>query len=280
MTIRQRLEIARALTRFALVAALGGACAQPLFAEGRSPGQTVVYELTQVSTNNTDFSSLPAMVRGRAAANQAAANGKKMTTRLTLTTDQVDADSNAHVNGTYHRSMEGLSGIPATALSATQKFQGTLTADGRLLPTYDPGMPATPDAHGMYSEAVTQNIHAQEMQGTFVYFNTFVTGISKHPRLKSGDAWRVVIQDTYGISQSYDFSVSAPSPETGSDASVVTMTGDFSGPGSSSKVSAMGHYDPVRRLVVDFHQDNTYASTTPNGISTSGVASTDIRLQP
>lgn len=235
----------------------------------RSAGETLTYEITQVSNNKADLSSLPAMIRGRAEANQAAANGKKITTTLTLTADKPDDEGNAHISAGYHQSMEGLSGIAATAFSGVKKFQGTLTPDGRLLPTYDAGIPATLDSHGFYSPAETENIAAQQMIGTFGNFNTFVTGVIKHPQVKDGDAWHLLVQDAFGISRQYDFSASA---------SEVTMVGNFSAAHSSMKIVASGHYDSTKRLLVDFHEENTYESSVPNGLASSGVSSTTFKL--
>ena len=254
--------------RVALALGLGAAIVQPSFA-ARSAGETVVYEITVIQNNKADLSSLPAMVRSRAEANQAAANGKKITTTLTLNVDAVDDEGNGHVLASYHQSMDGLTGSVATAFAAAQSFQGTLTPDGRLLPTYDQGMAAPLDSHGRYSAAVTENIHASQMLGTFGNFNTFVSGLVKHPQLKDGDVWHLVSRDTFGISRQYDFSVRG---------SEVSMEGSFTAPNSTSKIVAAGRYDPVRRLLVEFREENSYASTNPNGISSSGTMTSAIKL--
>jgi hypothetical protein len=263
--------------------AVGGAVsalsALPAWAETRAAGQSFVYELTESTVSKTDLSSLPASIRAQAEKNMAAANGKKITTKLTLAADRVDADGNAHFNATYTQSMEGLSGITATAFAAAQEFQGTLSADGRVLPAHDPAMPATLDAHGRYSAAEMQNIHAQQMQGRFGDFNIFAMGLTKHPHPKAGDVWRLVVQDAYGVSRPYEFSVSAPGAQDGLAAPAVSMKADLAGPASSSQLAATGHYDGVRRLVTDFHAQTTYSSTTPTGISSSGVSMLDIRLR-
>lgn len=258
----------RLFWRVTVALGLGTATVQPSFA-ARSAGETVVYEITVIQNSKTDLSSLPAMVRSRAEANQAAANGKKLTTTVTLNVDSVDDEGNGHVLASYHQSMEGLTGAVATAFAAAQTFQGTLTPDGRLLPTYDQGMATPLDSHGRFSAAATENIHAQQMLGTFGNFNTFVTGIVKHPQLKDGDVWHLVSQDAFGISRQYDFSVRG---------SEVSMAGSFNAPNSTSKIVAAGRYDPARRLLVEFQEENTYASTNPNGVSSSGTMTSVVKL--
>ncbi|HEY2679141.1 MAG TPA: hypothetical protein VGI65_19390 [Steroidobacteraceae bacterium] len=254
--------------RLACAVAFSALGVEPCIA-GRAAGESVVYEITQVTNNKADLSSLPAMIRGRAEANQAAANGKKITTTLTLSTDKLDDDGSAHVLASYHQSMEGISGVAATAFSAAKKFQGTLTPDGRVLPAYDPGVPATLDSHGFYSEAEKENIAAQSMLGTFGNFNTFVAGVVKHPQLKDGDVWHLVVQDAFGISRQYDFSVNA---------SEVSMVGNFSAAHSSMKLMASGRYDSARRLLIDYHEENTYETAAPNGIASSGVSTSTFKL--
>lgn len=262
------------------IAIAAGLSNLPAFANSRAPGQIIVYEITSVSTMKTDLSSLPSLVRGQAETNQKFANGRESKTKLTLTSDQADADGDAHVNATFTQSMEGVFGIAATAMAAAKNFQGTLTADGRLLPAYDPNVAATLDAHGRYSAAETDNIHAQQMQGTFANFNTFITGLSKHPHLNPGDTWRVVVEDAYGVSRNYDFAVAASGSTVVAGAPAVTMSVNIEVPHSSLKSTATGHYDPARHLLVDFHEESSYATQSPNGISSSGVTSSDIKLHP
>jgi hypothetical protein len=141
--------------------------------------------------------------------------------------------------------------------------------DGRLLPTYDQAMAAPLDSHGRYSAAATENIHASQMLGTFGNFNSFVSGLVKHAQLKDGDVWHLMTQDAFGISRQYDFSVRG---------SEVSMVGSFNAPNSTSKIVAAGRYDPARRLLVEFHEENTYASSNPNGISSSGTMTSTIKL--
>lgn len=183
--------------------------------------------------------------------------------------DTLDDEGNGHVLASYHQSMEGLTGIAATAFTAVQTFQGTLMQDGRLLPTYDEGMAAEPDSHGRYSAAATENVHASQMLGTFGNFNIFVTGMVKHPKLQDGDVWHLVSQDAFGINRQYDFSVHG---------SEVSMVGSFNAANSTSKIVVAGRYDPARRLLVEFHEENTYASSNPGGISSSGTMTSLIKL--
>ena len=61
-------------------------------------------------------------------------------------------------------------------------------------------MAGTLDAHGRYSAAEMQNIHAQQMQKRFGDLNTFVMGLTKHPHPGASDVWRLVVQDAYGVS--------------------------------------------------------------------------------
>jgi hypothetical protein len=270
--------------RLPLLLQLAGGVASSLIglaaaAEGREVGQIIVYEMTRTSTTKTDLSSLPSTVRGQAEANQKLANGKAFRTKLTLASDQVDADGNAHVNVSFTESMEGLSAMTAAAMSAAKSFQGTLTADGRLLPAYDPNVAATLDAHGRYSASATENVNAQQMQLAFANFNTFITGLLKHGRPNPGDTWRVVVQDPYGVSRNYDFAVAADAAAP-RGSPVVTMTANSEVPHNSLKSTATGHYDAARHLLVDFHEDSNFATQSPNGISSAGTTSIDIKLHP
>jgi hypothetical protein len=248
------------------------------FADGRSTGQTIEYEITQTSTNKSDLSNLPASVREQAAKNQAAANGKKATTNVTLKVDSIDADGNAHVNAKYTQSMEGFSGAAASVLAGTHEFQGTFTADGRLLPTFDPNAAPAVDSHGRYTAANAPNTNGQAMQGSFVDFNAFITGASKRPKFKGGDVWHLAVQDAVGITRQYDFAVlqldsSSPTVAT------ISMKTDFSGDTSAQKINATGRYDSTRRLLLTFHEENVYSSSMPNGMSSSGTMVEDINLR-
>ena len=261
-----------------LTTALTTSCASIAFAEGRSPGQTIQYEIAQTSTNKTDLSSLPASVRARAEQNQAAANGKKTTTNLTMIVDSIDADGNAHVKAKYTQSMEGISGIAASVLAGEKEFQGTLTADGRVLPAFDENAATITDSHGRMTNANAPNIYAQAMQGTFGDFNTFITGAAKRSKYKTGDVWHLSVQDAIGITRQYDFSV-IELDSSNTSAAVISMKSDLSSQSTSQKINASGHYDPVRRILTSYHEENVYGSSSPNGLTSSGVLVEDIYLR-
>jgi hypothetical protein len=247
-------------------------------ADGRLSGQTIEYEVTQTSTNKTDLSSLPASVRARAEQHQAAANGKTTTTHVTMTLDSIDADGNAHVNAKYTQSMESISGIAASVLGNAHEFQGTFTADGRFLPTFDPNAAPATDSHGRDTAANAPNTNGQIMQGTFADFHTFITGTSKRSKFKAGDAWHLALQDAIGITRQYDFAVMDLDSSNPSVA-VISMKGEFSGDSSAQKVTATGHYDSARRMLTAYHEENGYSSSMPNGMSSSGVMVMDIKLR-
>jgi hypothetical protein len=251
----------------------------PARADTRLVGQAFVYDITQTTNMKVDLSNLPASIRGRAEANQAAVNNKPTTWTVTMTTDRLDADGSAHVNVKFTNSIEAAT--PAGAVfAARNKFGGTLAADGRLSPAYDPNMEMTYDSHGLSPAAQIENVNAQKIAGLFTDFNTFAAGCSKHAHYKVGDAWRVVSQDPYGVSREYDFSVTALESVSGHDAPAVSMRGEFASQGSSAKVSASGHYDVARHLVLDLHEDTAFNNSSgPNAATSSGTGSTDYKLQ-
>ena len=251
--------------------------ALPALADTRPIGQTLVYDITQTTTTNVDFSSLPASIRSRAEANLAASNGKPQKWMVAITTDRVDPDGSAHVNGKFTNSIEAAS-VAAAVFAKRNTFGGTLGADGRLIPTYDPSMQMTMESHGQLPQAQIENVNAHRITGLFGDFNTFAAGCSKHGRFKAGDAWRVVSQDSLGMTREYDFSVGAPDSANGHDAPTVSMKVDSAGSGASSKVTATGHYDVARQLVVDLHEDTAYSnSSTPT--AASGTGSIDYTLR-
>jgi hypothetical protein len=257
---------------------LTASCVSMAFAQGRSTGQTIEYEVAQTSTNKTDFSNLPGSTRARAEQNQAFANGKKTTTNVTMTVDSVDADGNAHVNAKYTQYMEGISGAAAGVLSSAHEFQGTFTADGRFLPTFDPNAAPTMDSHGRYTAANAPNMNGQTMQGTFADFNTFITGASKRSKLKAGDIWSLTVKDAIGISRQYEFAVVQLDPSNSSVA-LISMKNEVAGESSSQKINANGHYDSARRILTTYHEENAYSSSMPTGMTSSGVTMMDIELR-
>jgi hypothetical protein len=261
-----------------LTTTLTALCPPITYADGRSTGQTIEYEIAQTSTNKTDLSSLPASVRARAEQNQAAANGKKTTTNLTMIVESIDADGNAHVKAKYTQSMEGIAGIAASVLAGEKEFEGTLSADGRVLPTFDANAAPITDSHGRLTNASAPNTNAQVMQGTFGDFNTFITGATKRPKYKAGDVWHLSVQDAIGITRQYDFSVMELDSSNAS-AAVISMKSDLSSQSSSQKINASGHYDSARRILTSYHEENVYGSSSPNGMASSGVMVMDINLR-
>jgi hypothetical protein len=257
---------------------LAASCPCMAFADGRSTGQTIEYEIAQTITTKTDLSSLPAGVRARAEQNQAAANGKKTTTNLTMIIDSIDADGNAHVNAKFTLSMEGVSGTAATVFAGAHEFQGTFSADGRVLPTVDPNASPTTDSHGRYTAANAPNVNARQIQGTFLDFNAFITGASKRPKFKTGDVWHLSMQDAVGITRQYDFSV-LELDSANSAIAVISMKGEFSGESSFQKISASGRYDAMQKILTVYHEENVYGSSLPNGMSSSSVMVEDIKLR-
>jgi hypothetical protein len=261
----------------ALGVASSGLYALPALADTRPIGQTLVYDITQTTTTKVDLSSLPASIRSRAEANYAAANGKPQKWMVSITTDRVDADGGAHVNGKFTNSIEAAS-VAGAIFAKRNTFGGTLGADGRLMPTYDPSMQMTFDSHGQSPQAQTENVNAQRITSLFADFNTFAAGCAKHGRFKAGDAWRVVIQDPYGISREYDFSVGALDSANGHDAPTISMKFESSASGASSKVTATGHYDGARQLVLDLHED-TASSNSSSPTASSSTSSIDYTLR-
>ncbi len=256
----------------ALIAAWAGAL--PATAQApRAAGQTYVYRLTVAKDISTDYSSLPASMRGQAQAIQSAGNKTPTIYVLTLATDRVNADGSAHVNVGFTNSMENR-GSAATYAGFNQ-FEGSLGADGRFMPQYDPNMHLTVGARGMSPPEEIHNQKAQEMTNFFADFNTFAGGCAKRGQIKTGDMWRVTSKDQYANSRTYDFAA------TGAAGSVaaVTMKGDFASPTGASSLYATGHYDVARRLVLDLHATNTFKNTTPAGISSNGTATMDYDLQ-
>ena len=258
--------------------ALTASCPCMALADGRTTGQTIEYEIAQTSTTKTDLSSLPASVRAQAEKNQAAANGKKATTNVTMIIDSIDADGNAHVNAKFTQSMEGVAGTAASVFAAAHEFQGTFSADGRVLPTVDANASPATDSHGRYTAANAPNMHAQQMQGTFLDFNTFITGASKRQKFKTGDVWHLAMQDAIGITRQYDFSVLELDSANPAIA-VISMKCEFSGESSFQKVSASGRYDAMKKILIMYHEENVYGSSLPNGMSTSGEMVEDIKLR-
>ena len=252
-------------------------CPCTALAAGRTAGEMISYEIKQTSTTKTDLSSLPASIRARAEQNQAAANGKTATTNLTLTVDSVDSDGNAHVNAKFTQSMDGITGNGAAVLAGAKEFQGTLTADGRFLPTVDPNASPSIDSHGRYTAANAPNVNAQQMQGPFLDFNAFISGASKRPKFKAGDNWHLSMQDAIGITRQYDFSV-VELDSANASAALICMKGEFSSDTSSQKITATGHYDAASRILTTYHEDNAYSSTA-GGMASSGVTVMDIKLR-
>jgi len=252
-------------------------CPSTASAASRATGESLSYEITQTTTSKTDLSSLPANIRARAEQNQIAANGKTMTTNLTMTVDAIDADGNAHVNAKFTQSMQGVTGSGATILAGAKEFQGTMTAEGRFVPTLDPNASPSIDSHGRYTAANAPNLNAQQMQGTFLDFNAFVTGASKRPKFKTGDNWHLSMQDAIGITRQYDFSV-VELDSANASAALISMKCEFSSDTSSQKIAASGRYDAASRILTTYHEDSAYSSTA-NGMASSGVTVMDIKLR-
>lgn len=250
-------------------------CSHWALAGGLASGQTLEYEVKQMSTTKTDLSNLPANIRARAEQNQAAGNGKTATTIVSMTVDSVDADGNAHVSGKFSQSMEGVSGVAASVFAGAHEFKGQVMADGRVIPTFDSDAPSAVDSHGRLTAANAPNLNGHTVQGMFVNFNTLITGASKRTKFKAGDVWHLSVQDAIGITRLYDFAVMELDPSDAS-AAVVSMKGDFSGDTSSQKINTSGHYDLARRSLNKYHEENIYSSSMPNGMSTSGTTIVEI----
>jgi hypothetical protein len=252
----------------AMGVALGSLCTPLALADGRVVGDTVLYELTRTNEIHTELPSQSSAMQAQVHAMQNRTNGKKTTTQFTLKTDQIDADGNAHFGATYTQSFEGVSGAAAGAFATPQALQGTLTSDGQVIAAFDESSLKTKPP---YSASDLQNLHGLQIQRLFADFNTMVIGISKHPNLKAGDSWRLIAPNSVGVTRSYDFSVT--------EAPMVSMTEEFEDGNSTTKIVATGRYDSARRLLVSFHEENTFSSTRPGVMSSSGVISTDIKLR-
>jgi hypothetical protein len=257
-------------------AVAGCLCTLAAFAGVRAAGESFVYELTVASTIKEDLSSLPASVRGAAEANLAAANKTPASYVVTLTADRVDPDGSAHVNVGFTNSLESGHGS-AEAYAQFNRFDATLTADGRFVPKYDPNMPMTVGARGMSPPEEIHNTKAGQMAQLFADFNIFARGCAARPHAKAGDAWQITDRDRYGIQRTYAFGAVAGAA-TG--APTVAMKGSFSSANSSSAVSASGHYDGRRGLVLDLHEETTFQNSPPSGVSSSGTTVADYTLRP
>jgi hypothetical protein len=271
------MKVTKRCTYLLPITLLAIASCPSALATSRATGEMISYEIKQTTTSRTDLSSLPASIRARAEQNQAAANGKTMTTNLALTVDSIDSDGNAHVSAKFTQSMDGVSGNGAAVLAGAKEFQGTLTADGRFLPILDPSASPSIDSHGRYTSANASTVNAQQMQGMFLDFNAFVTGASKRSKFKTGDNWHLSMQDAIGITRQYDFSVVELDSSNPSSA-LISMKFEFSSDTSSQKLTASGHYDAASRILTTYHEDNVYSSTA-NGMSSSGETIMDIKLR-
>jgi len=263
----------RGLIGRALVAA--AACTLPAVAQApRAAGQTYVYQLTANDNISTDYSSLPASVRGIAEANLAKANKTPTVYVLTLTTDRVNADGSAHVNVGFTSSLEsGIRGADPAVLARFNQFPATFGTDGHFMPQYDPNMQMDP--HGNYSMDQMHNQKASEMARLFTDFNTFAGGCAKRGQIKSGDVWRIAGKDQYANSRTYDFAATS----IAGSVAAVTMRGDLRSPNSTSSLDATGHYDVARHLVLDLRATNIFKNTTPTGMSSSGTSTMEYKLQ-
>ncbi len=231
--------------------------------------------MTIAHTIKEDLSSLPASVRGTAEANVAAGNKTPTTYVLTLTVDRVGTDGSAHVNVGFTNSLESGHGSPAV-FAQFNRFDATLTADGQLVPKYDPNMPLTVGDRGMSPPEEIHNTKAGQMAQLFADFNTFARGCAARPQMKAGDAWHLTSRDQYGVQRTYDFGAA---PDSGG-APTVTMKGSFSTANSSATVNANGHYDRGRGLVLGLHEETTFQNSPPSGVSSSGTSTVDYRLRP
>jgi hypothetical protein len=256
---------------------IAAACTMPAVAQApRASGQTYVYQLAVNNNISTDYSTLPASVRGQAQAMQAAGNKTPIIYVFTLTTDRVNSDGSAHVNVSFTNSLESNTrGADPSVLARFNQFEATFGADGRLIPQYDPNMHLTVGAHGMSPPEEIHNQKAQQMSNFFADFNTFAGGCAKRGEIKAGDAWRVVSKDQYANPRTYDF---AATSVAGAVATVV-MKGNFTSPNSTFNLDATGRYDLARRLVLDLRATNTFKNTTPTGMSSSGTTTMEYELQ-
>ena len=274
----RRFIVKRSIGRaFTVVLAGAAACGTALAQTPRSPGQAYVYELTVTHNVSVDFSNLPAGIRGQAAAQEERGNKTPVVYVLTLDTDRVNPDGSAHVNVSFTNSLEsGIRGADPAVFARFNQFAATLDADGRLIPQYDPSMRLSVGAHGMSPPDEIHNQKAGQMADLFADFNTFAGGCAERSHTKSGGVWRVDSHDRYGLSRTYDFSASAGASP---DVATVTMKGAFTSPTGSDSVDGNGHYDAVRRLVIDLHLVDTFKNAPSGGPASSGTTTMDYHLK-
>ncbi|MBV9699585.1 MAG: hypothetical protein JO078_05610 [Candidatus Eremiobacteraeota bacterium] len=252
------------------------ACVPAAAQAPRSAGQTFVYELTVTNNVSADYSSLPASIRGQAEATQARGNKTPIVYVLTLNADRVNPDGSAHVNVSFTNSLEaGLRGADQSVFARFNQFAGTLGSDGRLMPQYDPNMKLTTGSHGMSSPEELHNQKAEEMTDRFADFNTFAGGCGKRGQIKAGAVWRVDSHDQYGGSRTYDFSAMGVAAAV----AAVTMKSSSASQIGTNSIEADGHYDLMRRLVLDLHVVTTFKNAPPGAPSSSGTTTMDYTLK-
>ena len=239
--------------------------AVPAFAQStRAAGQTYVYELSTTSNTQVDLSKLPASVRGAVQANLAA-GGTPTVYVVTATTGQANPDGSAKVHVQFTNSREPSSPV----FARLNQFDGTMSAAGQLLPTYDPNMRPSPN---QMSDEQIRNTKAQTIDQLFATFNDFAGGCGTRGALKAGEAWRAASTSRFSVAKEYDFAV------TGIAGSIatITMKGGFSSAAASNNIDASGHYDMARRLVLDLHVTQAFQNA---GGGSSGTSTMDYKLR-
>jgi len=226
-------------------------------ANTRTIGQSFVYDLTVVSQASAP-EGLPASARARFDAQ----NGKPVAFAVTLAVDRVDSKGNGHVNGSIVS--PALAALPAFARAAQSEFQGALTAEGQIIPAYDPSLKPTQGPGGVLilTPAINQNTVGGATAGLFAVFNDFAQGCGAHAAINSRDGWRTRGGPAYAR-MDYTLNAGGKGSIAGHETVLVTMKGGYQEPYGSQTIVASGHYDPAQHIVVDLHVESN--STSRNG---------------
>jgi hypothetical protein len=255
-----------------LTLALGATMFAPASAAGaRASGQTFVYQVSMATDEQADNSNLPAGIRGQVDAQLAYAKNHPTVYVLTLSLTGVAPDGSASAHVSFTNSLEGASAV----FARVNQFSATFTADGRLIPHYDPNRPMPTASQPSIDDM--QNVKASTMAQTFAYFNTFAGGCAKRPHVAGDTRWRVENTDPLGMAQAYDFSVASVDAN---GVAAVTMKTEAHGSSAHSAIDGSGHYDSARGLVLDLQVVNAFSNAAPSGVSVSGTLTTDYALRP
>jgi len=236
----------------------------------RAPGQTYVYNVTIATDERVDASTLPGAVQAHVASTMAYAktHPTEYVVRIGLESVAPNGSAQAHVSFT-----DSLLGNGA-AMAQMNEFAASFTRDGQLVPAYNANRKLNPQVQMSTQDA--QNAQAGMMGQTFAIFNSFANGCAQRPHIVSGDTWRVQSSDQYAMSQTFEFAATS----TDAKGVAVTMKSVAQSASGGSTVTATGHYDAARGLVLDLRVQNAFSNTAPNGVSVSGTQTTEVALQP